>query len=83
MKPLTLKLQEEGSPMREKHEDMVKRTRDVYLDEADDQEDKPLPKWEWLLISAAAIRAFFPLFIIVLVLIVLAGALLWGVVLGM
>jgi len=56
---------------------------DATLKEEHDEEEFPLPKWEWLLISAAAFRAFFPILILVVALITLAGYLLWSVAFGM
>jgi len=50
---------------------------------ATEEENYPLPKWEWLLISVAAFRAFLPIILLIIALITLAGYLLWGVVFGM
>ena len=61
----------------------VESLNDIKTETIEDEEDYTLPKWEWLLISAAAFRAFLPIIILLIALITIAGFLLWSVVFGM
>ena len=46
----------------------------------DEQEEQvPLPKWEWLIISAAALRVFLPIILVFAVLLGLFAFLLSGI----
>ena len=60
----------------------MKQTDEEDIIHDNEEEEHPLPKWEWLLISAAAIRTFFPIFILIIILMGIAIFLLmsaWGI----
>jgi len=66
-----------------KYENFEKEERDTEMpsiDElrAEEEELLPPPKWDWLILTLAAYRAFGPIFIMFILLLIFGIFLLWG-----